>query len=353
MKKIVYMASILLILLALLASGCTPAAPEAPVEEAPAEEVVVEEVVVEEAAPTVDPIRVALLLPGRVDDMSFNQMAYEGLKALKVELGEKVETTYTEGVYQVVDIEPALRDYADQGYDLIIGHGFQFQDPIMAVAGQYPDVNFAIGPGAFLTAPNVSLYDASNAETGYAMGTVAGLVSDSHVLGSIGGMDVPNVHIVHEVFMISAEEMNSETQIIHVYTGDFRDAEAAREAALSMVDQGADLIFVSGDGITVGGLEAAEDKGVLFMTSSDMSAMAPEIFLASLSNYYGVAYGNMVADIESGAFGDKKYELTFQNGGLELVVHLQDAAGDAIAQIDEVIKGLTEGTIEIPEVPIE
>ena len=339
MRNTKYLVFAFLLVLALIAASCTPAV--APVAQAPTVE------------PSAGPIRIAALLPGRVDDMSFNQQIYDGLMRLQERLGNQVEVTYTEGVYQVVDIEPALRDYAEQGYDLIIGHGFQFQDPVMAVAPSYPDVHFALGPGTYMTAENVSTYDADNPQVGYLLGTVAGYTTESKQLGSIGGIDVPNIHAMHEGFRMAAEMANPAVKITNIYTGDFRDAEATREAALSMIDQGADVIYCSGDGMVVGGLEAAKDRNVLFLTTSNMTALAPDNFLASLTMDWSVALEQMVKDIQAGTFGGNSYALTLQNQGLSLVVHLQDKTGDMQEKIDATVKGLTDGTITIPEIAFE
>lgn len=299
------------------------------------------------------PIRIAVLLPGRIDDVSFNQMMYEGIVALRDELGDEVDVTYVENLYEVVDIEPALRDYASQGYDLIIGHGFQFQDPIMAVAELYPDLHFAIGPGAFMTADNVSLYDADNAQVGFMLGTVAGHVTESNIVGSVGGVEVPNIATMHEGFRLAVLQANPDAEVINLYTGDFRDAQATKEAALSMIDQGADIIYASGNGMTVGALEASRSEGVYFMTASDMSVMAPEVVLASTPQRFNVAIKEMIADIEAGTFGNKQYQLTLQNGGLSLIVHLEDEVSSVMDVVNATVQGLLDGTIEIPEIILD
>lgn len=298
-------------------------------------------------------VRVAVLLPGRIDDVSFNQMMYEGIVALREEMGDEVDVTYVENLYEVVDIEPALRDYASQGYDLIIGHGFQFQDPIMAVAGLYPDVHFAIGPGAFMTAENVSLYDADNAQVGYMLGTVAGLATESGIVGSVGGVEVPNIATMHEGFRLAVLAANPDAQVINLYTGDFRDAEATKEAALSMIDQGADVIYASGNGMTVGALEAARSEEVYFMTASDMSVMSPEVVLASTPQRFNVAIKEMIDDIEAGTYGGKQYVLSLQNGGLSLTVHLEGEIASSMETINATVDGLLDGSVEIPEIILD
>ena len=122
-------------LLLTLVAGCvTPApAPQAP---APTQ-----------AAPAVKPLKVALILPGRADDVSWNQASYDGMQRAVKNAKVPIELKVVEQVYDPVAIEPALRDYAQQGYDLIVGHGFQFQEPIIKVAPEFPKAHFAIGTG--------------------------------------------------------------------------------------------------------------------------------------------------------------------------------------------------------------
>jgi basic membrane protein A len=140
-------------------------------------------------------VKVALILPGRADDVSWNQASFEGMNSAVEALdGEiNVELTVVEQVYDPVDIEPALIDYAQQEYDLIVGHGFQFQEPIIKVAEDYPDVNFAIGTG-FKLAPNVGVYDVKLEQGGYLMGMIAGYLTESDIVGVTGGVDVSEIH---------------------------------------------------------------------------------------------------------------------------------------------------------------
>ena len=92
-------------------------------------------------------LKVALILPGKKDDVSFNQAMYEGITAYADAHTDEIELKVVENVYEVADIEPALLDFADQGYDVIFGHGFQFMEPIVKVAPNYPDTCFLLGTG--------------------------------------------------------------------------------------------------------------------------------------------------------------------------------------------------------------
>jgi basic membrane protein A and related proteins len=115
-------------------------------------------------------LKVALILSGPANDQGWNAVALDGLKKAEAKYG--IETTYAENV-SVADSEGAFMDYAAQGYDLVIGHGFQFQEPIIKVAQDFPKVNFGIGTG-FKLAANVDVYDTKLEQGGYMMGIIAG-----------------------------------------------------------------------------------------------------------------------------------------------------------------------------------
>src|SRR5690606_39118187 len=146
-----------------------------------------------------------------------------------------VEPPVVGQVYGTVDLEPALIDYAQQGYDLVVGHGFQFQEPIIKVAEDYPDVNFAIGTG-FKMAPNVGVYDVKLEQGGYVMGILAGLGTESNIVGSVGGVDVSEIHRGHVAFILGAESVSPDVTALTTFVGDFNDLAGAKEAALSQIE---------------------------------------------------------------------------------------------------------------------
>ena len=92
-------------------------------------------------------MKVALVLPGKKDDVSFNQAMYRGMNDYYDAHADEIDLTVVENIYDVADIEPALIEYADSGYDVVIGHGYQFSEPVNTVAEQYPDTAFLLGCG--------------------------------------------------------------------------------------------------------------------------------------------------------------------------------------------------------------
>lgn len=306
---------------------------------------------VEEAAPAEEEAyRVALILPGRADDVSWNQAAYEGMMWAKDQAGVSVKVTSVEQVYDVADIEPALRDYAQQGYDLVVGHGFQFQEPIIQVAAEYPDVDFALGTG-FKLAPNVGVYDVKLEQGGYMMGIIAGMLTKSNVVGVIGGVDVSEIHRGHVAFKMGAEAANPDVTVLNTFVGDWNDLAAGKESALNQIDAGADVIWQSGDGIGLAILEACAERDIICMGNvADQNSIAPQNTVGSFTYAWGPMFVQMINESVEGTYGDKHYWIEYANNGVDIVWN--DELADMITpeirgKLEEAQKGFVEGTLDL------
>lgn len=300
-------------------------------------------------------LKVAVILPGKVDDVSWNQVMYQGIKALENEYKDKIKVTYVEDVYDVSAIEPTLRDFASQGYDLIFGHGFQFQEPIIKVAQEFPKVNFALGTG-FKTLPNTCVYDVKLEDGGYLMGTLAALMSKTNKIGLIGGVDVSEIYRGHEAYKLGAKKIKPDIAIQEVYTGDWRDAAKAKEAAMSMYDAGADIIWHSGDGIGLGAVDAAKEKNKLVLGNvADQNVLAPNNVLSGIVYNWTPVAKQIIDDILNNNFAnrnEKFYWLSAANGGVQ-VAPFHGLEGKVPQEVKDklaaVQKGLTDGSIKLPE----
>jgi basic membrane protein A len=311
-----------------------------------------EESAAEEPAVTEEVYKVALILPGRADDVSWNQAAFEGMTWAKENLGENVQidVTTVEQVYDVADIEPALLDYAQQEYDLVVGHGFQFQEPIIKVAEEYPDVDFALGTG-FKLAPNVGVYDVRLGEGGYIMGIIAGMLTESDIIGVIGGLDVSEIHRGHVAFKLGAESVNPDVTVLNSFVGDFNDLTGAKEAALNQISAGADVLWQSGDGIGIAVLNACAEQDVTCMgNNANQNEIEPEITVASNVYAWGPMFVQMIRESVDGNYGEKHYWIDFANEGQQTVWN--DALSSLITpeiqeNIDEARQGLIDGTLDL------
>ncbi|MEM3506039.1 MAG: BMP family protein [Candidatus Bathyarchaeia archaeon] len=302
-------------------------------------------------APPKKVLKVALILPGKIDDVSWNQAAYEALMWLKKEYGDEIEVTYTEGVYDPVDIVPALRDYAEKGYDFIIGHGFQFMEPIIEVAPDYPNVGFALGTG-YKTVENSAIYDVRLEEGGYLMGVLAALMTKTNKIGVIGGVDVVEIYRGHEGFKLGAKSIKPDITIYEHYTGDWRDAAGAKEAAIAMAELGADVIWHSGDGLGLGVIEAAKEKKFWVMgTPVDQKPLAPERMLSCVVYSWGPLFKQMIEDYKAGKYGGKTYWATFANGGISLAPFSDAVPKEIRDKVEQIKQDIITGKlkVEVPE----
>jgi basic membrane protein A len=299
-------------------------------------------------------VKVALILPGRADDVSWNQAAYEGMLSavdMVAEQGITVDLTTVEEVYDPVDIEPALLDYAQQGYDLVVGHGFQFMEPIIKVAEEYPDVNFAIGTG-FKIAPNVGVYDVKLEQGGYLMGMIAGYLTEANIVGVTGGVDVSEIHRGHVAFLLGAQAANPDVTVLSNFTGDFNDVPAAKEAALSQIAAGADVLWQSGDGIGFGVLSACEEEDIICMGNvANQNDIAPDNTLASFVYDWAPLFAQMIEETVAGTYGNQFYWNDFSNEGVSIVWNdaLKDTLVDdaLMTKLDDAIAGFVDGTLDL------
>lgn len=303
-------------------------------------------------------LKVALVLPGKKDDVSFNQAMFVAIDNYANEHKDTIELKVVENAYEVSEIEPALIDFASEKYDVIFGHGFQFMEPIVKIAPQYKDSMFLLGTG-YKTADNTGIYDVHLEAGGYLMGVVAALATETNRVGVIGGADASEIYRGHEGFKAGAKSINPDIQIQEVYTGDWTDTAGAKEAAIGMYDSGVDVIWHSGDGIGLGVVQAAKEKDKICLGNvADQNALAPDNVLTGLVYNWVAVIEDIFADIQGGNFvgrdeADRFYWITIENDGI-LYAPIVDPKGvlsdEDKAKIEEVYQGIKAGTVEMPEI---
>lgn len=308
----------------------------------------------EESSAAGEGIRVALVLPGEINDLSWNQQMFEGAEALEAE-GLISELQFTELVPEG-DAERAIRGFAEDGFDLIVAHSFGYGETAKAVGADFPDTAFAWGGGIGGQEGNVADYAQPFYEAYYLMGILAGGVSESGVLGGAGGFDIPACHSLIEAFYLGAQEINPDARGVTTYTGDWIDVAIAKEAAAAAADDGADVFAACGEGPVLGQIELARERGLLATGYvGDMSVLAEENVFASMVWDTSALLRPMIADIGNGTFTPaKEYRVGVADGGL--LVELNSGLSDQISaealelfetRRDEIIAG----TFEVPFIP--
>lgn len=200
-------------------------------------------------------VKVALILPGSANDKGWNQEAYDGLEKIK-DLG--CETAYSENV-QASDYETIFRGYADQGFNVVFGHGTEFEDAAEKVAEDYPDTIFCITSSDISQDPNVCSLQNLNNEQGFIAGVVAALATESKKVAAIGGMEIPSIQSYIMGFEQGVEYVDNGTEALTAYTGDFSDATKVKEQANAFIEQGADIVSQDADEAGLGLFEAIKD----------------------------------------------------------------------------------------------
>jgi basic membrane protein A len=224
------------------------------------------------------PLSVALLLAGPENDEGWNQSAFEGLQKIEKELGARVRKVTARTSAQ---IEAALTEAAQQRFDLVYGHGFEFNAPAAKVAAAWPEVRFATSDGNE-TASNLATVAPRTFEAAYALGILAAHLTRSKVLSSLHGEKYKPVQHAAAAFAAGARSVLPGVKILEEYLGSWEDVALAKEKALAHASAGADVFFQNCDAAGAGIFEACRQKGALAIgCNRDQSAKAPDVIVAS------------------------------------------------------------------------
>jgi basic membrane protein A len=226
-------------------------------------------------------MRVALLTPGPISDQSWNGGAYAGLQRIKDSLGATVSHVQTK---TPAEFEENFRQYGAQGYDLVFGHGFEFQDAAKRVGPEYPKTVYIVSSAGLAQTPNVAGIGFAFADASYLAGIVAGSVTKSGVIGMIGGTEIPPVRESFDAFAEGVRSVAPKARVLRAYIGNWDDVSAGKEQATAQITQGADVIFQNADAAGLGVFQAAREskKAYVIGSNSNQNAVAPEITLGSV-----------------------------------------------------------------------
>ncbi|MFL7893099.1 MAG: BMP family protein [Anaerolineales bacterium] len=353
MKNIKWLGLILLIVM--LVSACGGATPTA---ETPEEPVATEEGGEEQPPPAQEgPFRVAVVMPSAINDLAFSQSMYDALVAIQTEMGaDNFDFVYSDNMFVVDDAASALRDYASEGYDLVIAHGSQYGGSLQEIAPDFPDTSFAWGTtvDTFVDQGinNIYAYEARSEEGGYVNGVIAATLTESNVLGVVGPIETGDAKLYVDGFKAGAAATNPDVVTNVNYIGSFSDVALASAAAETHVQAGADQLTGTAQ-MVVGAIGVAEENGVAWYgTQSSQTSLAPDIVVANQVYDWTVVLDEIISKIKSGQLGGEAYALTLANGGLVMDYNPDyDLPADVKALADETAQGIIDGSIVIGEAP--
>ena len=263
-------------------------------------------------------MRVALLTPGPISDKSWNGIAHEGLLAIRDSLGAETSHIQTK---TPAEFDENFRQYGAQGYDLVIGNGFEYQEAATRVAPSYPNTNYAITSGR-VTAPNVAGLAFAFEEASYQAGMLAGALTTTNTIGLIAGTELPPVKTSFLAFERGAKSVNPKVSVITSYIGNWDDVSAGKEQALAQIAQGADIIFQNADAAGLGVFQAAREKKILaFGTNADQNSVAPDVIIASVVIDLPKAFLMVAREVQAGTFKGRVINLGVKDDVVRLVVN--------------------------------
>lgn len=228
-----------------------------------------------------DALRVALLTPGPISDQSWNGGAYAGLERIRDSLGASISHVQTK---TPAEFEENFRQYGAQGFDVVFGHGFEFQDAAKRVGPDYPGTVYIVSSAGLAQAPNVAGIGFAFSDASYLAGMIAGSVSKTGVVGAIGGTEIPPVRESFDAFTAGVHAVAPRARVLRAYIGNWDDASAGREQATAQINQGADVIFQNADAAGLGVFQAARESRKAFVigSNSNQNGVAPDITLGSV-----------------------------------------------------------------------
>ncbi len=266
-----------------------------------------------------DVFRVAAVAPSATNDLAFSQSIYDGLMAIQSEMGEDAfQFDFQDGTFIVDDAAVALREWAASGdYDLVIAHGSQFGAVVEELAAEFPEVSFAWGTDEnTFGLDNVFAYTAASDEGGYVNGVMAGLMTESGVIGVVGPIEVGDAKLYVDGFVAGAGASNPDATVNVVYIQSFSDVPLATEAAETHIANGADILTGTAQ-MVVGPIAVAIENGARwFGTQASQGDLAMDAGVAFQIYKWDVILADIIANIKSGMLGGQSYVLTLANGGL-------------------------------------
>ena len=312
----------------------------------------------EEAAPApaaqapvaAEPLKVAFAYVGPVGDGGWSFAHDTARKKVQDEFGDKIVTSFVESVPEGPDAERVLRDLAGQGNKLIFGTTFGYMDSLQKIAPDYKDVKFEHATG-YKTAENVRTYDARTYEGAYMAGVIAGGMTKSNTLGVVASVPIPEVIRNINSFTLGAQSVNPNVKTKVVWVNEWFSPPKETEAATSLINGGADVLFQNTDSPAV--LKTAEEKGIrAFGWDSDMTAYGPKAHLGSSIINWQPYYSKAVKDVLEGTWTTGASWWGVKEGAIDLVSVAEDVPAELKTKVQSIKDGLKAGTFQIWKGPI-
>ncbi len=294
--------------------------------------------------------RVALLTPGPVSDAGWNALAYEGLTKIRDTLHAEVSQIETK---TPAEFEESFRDYASRGFQLVFGHGFEFQDAAAKVGADFPQTVFITTSGSTVR-KNVAPMRFMLEQATYLMGMMSAQLSKTGKIGAIGGVEIPPLKSTFLSFEAGIKSINPEAHLIATYIGNWEDVGAAKQAAYALIEQNCDIIFPNADAASLGAFQAAQERKILALgANKNQNDVAPEVILASGVIDIPAAFLQVAEEVQKKNFQGRLMRLGMKEGVISLVYNaaLQGRLSpEAQVRLTTAQQKIIAGSLSVPSV---
>jgi basic membrane protein A len=298
------------------------------------------------------PFRIAVIMPSATSDMAFSQSMWGALLAVQKQMGGEsaLVLKYSDNMFKVPDAAAAIRDYASQGFDIVIAHGSQYGSSVQEIAKDFTDTTFAWGTDVnTFGLPNVYAYTAAAEQGGYVNGVLAAKLTKARKIGVTGPVEVGDAKTYIDGFVQGVQSVDKSIVITKTWTGSFSDVALMTAAAKTHIANGADALTGSSQSV-VGSIGAAKDQGSVlwFGTQADQASLAAKLVVASQVYDWVAMIKDMIAKHQAGKLGGTTYTLTLANGGLKIAYNPGYSLPAAVKSAGEAaIAGITKGSITV------
>lgn len=303
-----------------------------------------------------DGLRVALLTAGPVSDAGWYAGAYEGLLLIEDSLGARVSHQQTS---TPAEFDEAFLSYGTAGYDLVFAHGFEYQDAAMRAAERFPNTTIVVsGGGRF--AENVVPLVFQLEEGSYLAGMLAAAMSESGIIGMVGGVAIPPVEGTFLAFEAGARRFDPDVRILETFTGNWDDVAAAKEAAVAQLSRGADVLIHNVDAASFGVFQAVREARAAGRSAwalgmnRDQNDVAPDVILGSAVIRIPEAFLETARAWQAGTLGGAPIYAGASGSVIDFVLNPELASrvpADVMEAIAEARAAIRSGALDVPRVP--
>ncbi|MES9901566.1 MAG: BMP family ABC transporter substrate-binding protein, partial [Sedimenticola sp.] len=296
-------------------------------------------------------LKVGFIYVGPVGDHGWSYRHDVGRKAIEEALGADVSTSYVESVSEGADAERVIRKLAAGGHNLIFTTSFGFMNPTLKVAKQFKKVKFEHATG-YKRADNLATYSSRFYEGRAVIGTIAGHMTKSNVIGYIASFPIPEVVRGINAFTLAMRNVNPKAEVKVVWVNSWYDPGKEGDAAKALIDQGADIIAQHTD--SPAPLQVAEQRGVHgFGQASDVSAFAPKAQLTAIVDNWNPYYVARAKAVMDGSWKSQDIWGGIKSGMVEIAPYGDAVPADVRAAADKIKQAIVDGSLNPFQGPIK